>query len=290
MDHDLSGKTAVVTGGTSGIGRATAIELARRGAHVVVLGRDEGKGGKVEAELRALAGAGGFLRADLSLIGETRRTVATIEERLPTLDALILSAGGVDAGGTRTTEGLDKLFVTNFLHRIVLAQGLHGRLAAARGRLVLVGGDVPDLVPIDWRALEHARAFAGIGSLVQIQALALAMIQHLAREWSGDGIVVSAIHPGVVKTDLFRSARAPHERAIQFITELMASPPERPAKLLAWLAFSPEAAAMSGELFPTPGNWSRHRTLARDAAAVARVMAAARQALAELDTAAAAGG
>lgn len=276
---DLKGKIAVVSGATSGIGRAAALKLAGQGVEVLAIGRDANRGQELEAALRAASGGkGSFLQADLSLIAEARRVLGLISAKTPHLDAVILSAGGLEFEATKTSEGLNKVFVTNFLHKFVLGEGLRPLLARGHGRLVLVAADIPDKMEPDWAKFEGAQDYAGVPSLPRMHAACLSLIQSWAAAWKADGIEVTAIHPGVVDTGFFRSAKGAWT-LLKVIFGLFATTPDAAAALLCWLAFSPEAAGFSGEFFSAPKDLKKHKTLQRPAEAVERVLAVARKAV-----------
>lgn len=276
---DLKGRTVVITGGTSGIGRATALMLARRGAEVVAIGRDATRGSELEAELRKVSGgAGVFLKADLSLVAEARRVVAEVGGRWERLDAFIQSAGVIEFEVASTSEGLDKMFVANFLHKLVLAEGLAPLLARAGGRMVLVATNA-DRNALDWGNFEGKRAYAGVLSMLQLHGASLAAAQRLAETWTGSGVGVMAINPGQVKTDIIRSFKGAWKLGTA-IRRLFLAPPETPAALLCWLAFSPEARGLSGQFFPSAKNRAKRRPFSRDAQTVDRVLTTARTVLA----------
>jgi NAD(P)-dependent dehydrogenase (short-subunit alcohol dehydrogenase family) len=275
---DLTGKTAVVTGGTSGIGRAVALLLANRGAEVMVIGRDRARGAETEAALRrASGGTGAFLRADLSLLSSTRGVVAELLGRARPIDALVQCAGVVGFERSITPEGLDGMFVTNFLHKVVVAEGLEPLLARGPGRMVFVAADWWG-VGIDWANFEGQRVYSGVRALPRLNAATLAVAQRLAAEWKARGIEVTAIHPGQVETGLFRSFRGVWKLGRALMSPFIV-PVERPARLVTWLAFSPEARGLSGCFFPSVKDYARRRLLDADAATVERMWRVAREAL-----------
>jgi NAD(P)-dependent dehydrogenase (short-subunit alcohol dehydrogenase family) len=218
------------------------------------------------------------LRADLSLLSEARRVVAEVDARLQKLDALILSAGSVEFIPATTSEGLDRTFVTNFLHKVVLAEGLKPRLAAAEGRLILVAADLPDTQEPDWANFEGKRSYAGLIGLPRLHSACLAMIQAWAADWKPERISVMAIHPGLVDTGFFRSAKGPW-RILNLLLKVLASPPEKAAALLDWLAFAEEPRQFSGWLFRSPGNFAKRRPLSRAPQVLERVAMTAHGAL-----------
>ena len=272
---NVSGKIVVVTGGTSGIGRATALRLAEQGADVVAIGRDPVRGAETEAALkRASDGFGVFLQADLSLISEARRVVKELTDRLPRIHALIQSAGVIEFDRATTAEGHNRMFVINFLHKVVLAEGLAPLLAKGPGRMVLVAADIPDRLQIDWANFEGERSYAGVVAMSNLHGAGLALAQKLAAEWKDRGIEVTAIHPGQVDTGIYRSFAGGWRLGKAFMRFFLV-PPERPAALLMWLAFSPDAKGLSGSFFPSPKNFAKRRILSRDAATLERVSATA---------------
>src|SRR5947207_2370890 len=126
-------RTAVVTGGTGGIGRAVAVELAGRGYRVVIVGRDATRGAAVLAALEE-AGPGAdhaYVRADLSLLRETARAAGEIVGRTDRLDAVVLCAGVLSAVPEWTEEDLERSFVLNYLSRYLLLRRLLPMLADA---------------------------------------------------------------------------------------------------------------------------------------------------------------
>ena len=269
---ELKGKIVVVSGATSGIGQACALKLAAQGAEVLAVGRDAERGRALEAALKAASGgSGSFIQADLSLLAEARRVVADVAARTPKLDALVLSAGALDFENVQTSEGLNRTFVVNFLHKVVLAEGLEPLLAKAGGRLVLVAADIPDTMLPDWANFEGARQYAGIPTLPRMHAACLSALQAWSAAWKADGVEAMAIHPGIVSTGFFRSAKGPW-KLLKLIFGLFETSPELPAGLVAWLAFSPEAKGFSGEFFPAVKDFKKHKTLKRPAADVERVM------------------
>lgn len=146
-EGSLDNETALVTGGTDGIGKAIARGLATMGAEVFIVGSDPDKGRRAERELRAAAGHHRvyFLQADLSLMRETDRLADEVVERVPRLNRLVLCAGVVRGQRMETKEGVESNFAVNYLSRFVLtgrvlklleAGGTRGRAA----RIVVIGG------------------------------------------------------------------------------------------------------------------------------------------------------
>ena len=142
-----SKKNALVTGGTDGVGKEVARELARAGHRVVLVGRDASKGARVEREMRKTTGNTDiqFLQADLSLVREANRLADEIASRWPVLHYLVHSAGIVRGHRELTAEGVESNFATNYLSRFALTGRLLPLLEAAghpgkTARIVIVSG------------------------------------------------------------------------------------------------------------------------------------------------------
>ncbi|HZE90076.1 MAG TPA: SDR family NAD(P)-dependent oxidoreductase, partial [Verrucomicrobiae bacterium] len=147
MAPELEVPCAVVTGGTDGIGKETALGLARGGYRVIVVGRDAVKGSRAARELRARSGSEKveYLEADLSLAREADRLAGEIARRFPSLHRLVHSAGVVRGRREITEQGIESNFAVNYLGRFVLTERLLPLLLAAGGsgnaaRVVIVGG------------------------------------------------------------------------------------------------------------------------------------------------------
>ena len=206
--------------------------------------------------------------------------VSILNDRLRRIDAFIQSAGVIDLAESKTSGGLDKMFVTNFLHKLVLADGLAPLLVKAGGRMVLVA-TVADKTELDWSNFQGARAYAGVLAMLQLHGASLAVAQRLAADWKEKGIDVTAINPGQIDTGITRSFKGPW-RWIAVFRRLCLAPVETPAALLCWLAFAPEARGLSGNFFPTASKYGKRRVLARDAQTLDRVFETAHSVLASV--------
>src|SRR5436853_7500829 len=119
--QNLTGKAALVTGSTDGVGRLVARKLGQAGARVLVHGRDAERGARVVAEIEASGGTASFLAADLSSLGEVRRLAATVQATVGRLDILINNAGIGTAGPRQTSaEGFELRFTVNYLAGFLL--------------------------------------------------------------------------------------------------------------------------------------------------------------------------
>jgi NAD(P)-dependent dehydrogenase (short-subunit alcohol dehydrogenase family) len=202
-------RVSLVTGGTDGIGRAVALELARGGDRVIFVGRDTRRGAEVLAALRYLAPGAEhqFLPADLSLLSETERVAEQVTRATPQLHAAVFCAGILSTIPEWTAENLERSFALNYLSRYLLAQRLLPLLQAAlSARLVLVSnaGKYPDT--LDFEDLQHRRGKPGLGVSGRTQFANDLLAIELAERVRATGVEVSCVFPGVTRSACFRNA------------------------------------------------------------------------------------
>lgn len=133
MIEQLNGRVALVTGGTDGVGKEIARAMARRGARLIIVGRDAEKGARAQQEIRAFSGNKDvdFVQADLSLMRQTRRLGDEVAKGWPAMHYLVHSAGVVRGRHLVTAEGIESNFATNYLSRFMLTVRLLPALQAA---------------------------------------------------------------------------------------------------------------------------------------------------------------
>jgi NAD(P)-dependent dehydrogenase (short-subunit alcohol dehydrogenase family) len=187
LDPDLTGQTALVTGATSGIGRAVALRLADHGATVVVHGRDEARGADLVAEIAARGGHARFVAADLADTEQVRRLAAEAGE----VDVLVNNAGFYEFTGTADTdaESFDRHLAINTRAPFLLVGALAPRMAA-RGRGVVVN-----------ITSTAATLPTPIGTAYGASKAAMELLtRSWATEFGGDGVRVNGVSPGPVRT------------------------------------------------------------------------------------------
>ena len=159
----MAGRTVLVTGGTGGIGRATALGLAMMGARVAITGRDRGRTEDAAGDIRA-AGGGQVdaFAADLSSQSQVRRLADEVLQRLPRIDVLVNNAGGYWDTRHVTTDGLERTFAVNHLAPFLLTRLLLDRLKqSAPARVVTVSSNVQARGRIDLDDLQGERSYSG---------------------------------------------------------------------------------------------------------------------------------
>lgn len=204
----MRGKNCIVTGANSGVGKAMATELARRGANVVMVSRDAEKGRQAAADVEKTAtGDVSVEVADLSLVRDVRSLAARLAARLPRVDVLMNNAGIYLPTRVVTDEGLEFSFAVNHLAPFVLTNLLRERLAAAGGARVVTTGsmayitaklDLDDLgMEKKWRPLRH---------YANTKLAALVLTSEVARRFGAEGIVANTYHPGGVRSGMAQDA------------------------------------------------------------------------------------
>src|SRR5450432_481111 len=244
---DLAGRTFIVTGANSGIGRITAMALAGRGAQVFLGCRSVDKGESVAAPLRAGGAKVEVLALDLADLASVRDAAAAFLARDLPLHGLINNAG---LAGTRalTRDGFELTFGVNHLGHFLLTRLVEARLrASAPARVVNVASEAHRSAKgIDFTVLREPARSPGALREYSVSKLANVLFtRELARRWAGSGVTAYALHPGVVATGIWRRVPGPLR---WLITRFMISP-EKGAGTTIFCATAPELAGVSGRYY-----------------------------------------
>jgi retinol dehydrogenase 14 len=247
----MAGRTVLVTGGTGGIGRATAVGLARLGAHVAVTGRDRSRGDDAAREIR---GAGGgqvdVFIADLSSQAQVRRLAEQVLRALGRIDVLVNNVGGYWNTRHVTEDGLEHTFAVNHLAPFLLTNLLLDRLAeGAPSRVVTVASNAHSLGRIDFEDLQGERAYSGARAYNQSKLANVLFTYELARRLPPLSVTANAVHPGMVSTDFGAEDPAGVQRLlVPFLRPFMRSP-ARGAATSIHVASAPDVEQVSGQYF-----------------------------------------
>jgi retinol dehydrogenase 14 len=246
----MGGKVALVTGGTSGIGKATAMALSAMGADVVVVGRDRERGERAAAEIRAQTGGRVDLAlADLSSQAEVRALAEEFKRRYDRLDVLVNNAGLVQSTRTETADGLESTFAINHLAPFLLTNLLLDMLKqSAPSRVVTVSSEAERWGNIDFDDLQSKKKYRGFPVYGMTKLANIMFTYELAERLEGTGVAATCMHPGAVNTRFGTNNRGPMTILFRAFKPFMRTP-EQGADTVIWLAASPDVEGVSGRYY-----------------------------------------
>lgn len=251
----LSGKTALVTGATSGIGLVTARELARQGARVVLVGRDADKAARALASIQLAVGPEAPVQLkcyDLSLLRNVRALAEELQREFSQLDILINNAGIMPGRFTLTEEGHELSWATNHLAPYALTNLLLPLLdAAGQARVVTVSSVahwVGEIEP-DRAVRNSPDKYSWLTAYADSKLANILFTSELAHRLDLTGITANCLHPGMVDTGLIRPGTSPVMKALWWAARPLMVSPERGAQTSLYLATAAEVARVSGRYF-----------------------------------------
>lgn len=278
---DLSGKTYLVTGCSSGLGLETMRVLSRRGAHVLAAARDEAKATDAIARVGAAATP---LACELSEPTSVRGCIARVQALARPLDAIICNAGIMALPKLQTKYGLELQFLTNHIGHFMLVTALIDSLAE-RGRVVMLSSAAHHRAPragIELDNLNGARGYSPWAAYGQSKLANLLVAKQLARRLHGSGRIANAVHPGVIATHLGRHMNAAARAALAVARPLFLKSIAQGAATQCYVATHPAAAELSGEYF-ADCNVARPSPRAQDAQLAAQLWQASEEIVARLE-------
>jgi len=252
MSGHLVGKTALVTGATSGIGFQTALGLAREGANVVLGGRDEDRARRaVDAIRREINGPQiDYLIADLSSMAGVRSFAAYYLDQYSRLDILVNNVGGFFLSRQLSVDGYEKTFALNHLSYFLLTELLRDLLiASAPARIVNVSSEAHRNSMINFDDPQLTRRYWGLTAYGQSKLANVLFTYELAHRLVDTGVSVNALHPGFVRTSLGTKNLNPIFAALVWVGFLGGMSPEKGAKTSLLLASSPELEGVTCKYF-----------------------------------------
>jgi NAD(P)-dependent dehydrogenase (short-subunit alcohol dehydrogenase family) len=247
----MAGRTVLVTGGTGGIGKATALGLAAMGAHLAITGRDRRRTEDAAGEIRAVGGEPvDVFIADLSAQTEVRRLAEEVLQRLPRIDVLVNNVGGYWNTRHVTADGLERTFALNHLAPFLLTSLLLDRLQeCTRARVVTVSSNAQSLGRIDFDDLQGERSYSGAQAYNQSKLANVLFTYELARRLTGTAVTANALHPGVVDTSFGAEDPGRVQRVfVPFLRPFMKTPAQGAATSI-HVASAPELEQVSGRFF-----------------------------------------
>jgi len=237
--NPMQGKIVLVTGSTDGIGKQTALELARMGASVIVHGRNAQKARAVRDEIARATGNDqlDFVAADLASLAEVRAMAAAVKAKAPRLDILINNAGVIISQRTLTVDGLEATLAINHFSHFLLTNLLLDATPAP-ARIVHVSSQVHRNGQIDFDNLQGERDYNGRMAYCHSKLANVLFSHELAARLAGKGVTSNSLHPGVISTKLLHGGFGGGGDSL----ELGAETP-------VYLAASPEVEGITGEYF-----------------------------------------
>lgn len=249
----MQGKTVVITGGNTGIGKETARELARMGARVVIGARNVSKGEAAADEIRnETGGRVDVLALDLASFASIRTFASEVLATCPRIDVLILNAGLALQKRQETAEGFEATFGINHLGHFLLTDLLLDRVkASAPARIVVLSSDAHRRArkPLD-SDIAQRLTYSSVRAYCESKLANLLFTRELARRLEGTSVTVNAVHPGVVATEFARGEDV--GGLVNFFQKLMSpfyKSPRRGAETTIFLASSPDVANVTGGYF-----------------------------------------
>ena len=247
-------RVALVTGGTHGIGRAVALELARGGDRVLLAGRSAERGAQVVAALGHMRPRTNhsFIHADLSLLADAARVAAEVKRNAGRLDAAVFCAGRLSLIPEWTAEQLERTFVLNYLSRYLLARLLLPLFAdAPSGRLVLVANANRYGGKLDFDDLQHRRGKPGLNVVGRTQLANELLAVELAERLRATCVEVTYTLPGPIRKGAFRNPHGlpPVVRLSAPVLQCLVAIAPEAARTPVFLAQDPRAAGTGGRFY-----------------------------------------
>jgi NAD(P)-dependent dehydrogenase (short-subunit alcohol dehydrogenase family) len=247
----MQGKVCVVTGASSGIGRATAVELARMGATIVLVCRNRARAEETCSAIRTETGnsAVDFVLADLSSQAEIRRLAQDLLIRYPQVHVLINNAGVINVQRSTTVDGIETVFAVNHLAYFLLTHLLLERMkASTSARIINVASNAHTWGSLDFNDLQNERHYRVMKVYGQSKLCNILFTRELAQRIAGSGVTANCMHPGGVATGLGRQNGWWAVLIAKALRPFFRTP-EQGADTVIYLATSPTVEAVNGKYF-----------------------------------------
>lgn len=253
LNTNMQGKVCIVTGATSGIGKATALGLAQMGATVVMVCRNKVKGEEAQNEIKEISGndAIDLMLADLSSQESIRQLAENFQQHYKHLDVLINNAGVVNLTRRETSNGYEMMFAVNYLAPFLLTNLLMEQLkTSAPARIINVSSDSHEAGYIKMDDLQSEKQYKFMRSYGQSKLALVLFTYELARRLQGTGVTANCLHPGFVATNIGQNGVGSIGRGItKLIFSILGISPEEGAKTSIYLASSHEIEGITGKYF-----------------------------------------
>lgn len=249
---NMEGKTVIITGANSGIGKETALDLAKRGARVIMACRNMIEGTRVRNIIAREAKTDNIIvrKLDLSSVDSIREFAAEMNWRESRLDVLIHNAGMANTFSKKTTpEGFELTLMTNMFGPFLLTHLLIDLLKkSAPSRIIVVASELYRLASVNMENPNPVNTFPAYLYYSSKYANIL-FTRELARKLQGTGVSANCLHPGMVDSGIWRNVPIPLNLPLKLITKLFFKTPEEGAQTSIHLAVSDEVSEANGKYF-----------------------------------------
>jgi len=250
--QDMTGKVCIVTGATAGIGEATALLLAKRGATLVGVGRNPAKNEhstemiKKETSNQSIE----YLLADLSSQKDIHRLAQQFKSKYDRLDVLINNAGATFGERMESVDGIEMTFALNHLGYFLLTNMLHDVLdASAPARVINVSSSLHKLGKINFDDIPFKIGYARSKAYQRSKLANISFTYELARHFSSQKITVNAMNPGLVATNVGQAAGGVSAKLKGLVDKIAGLTPAEGAQTIIYLATSSDVTGVTGRYF-----------------------------------------
>jgi len=249
--NEVEGKLCVITGANSGIGKETALGLARNKSELVMVVRNQERGNKAREDIVAKSGNSSIdlMVCDLSSMEAVRRFVQEFKAKYDRLDVLINNAGAVFYKRQVTPEGFERTLAVDYLAPFLLTNELLPLLkSSAPSRVIDVSSGLYKSGKIDLEDLQGEK-YAGMKAYANAKLMILTFTYELAERVRSDGVTVNAVLPGFVATNLGKNSGSRFQAMMFGLMRPFQTSAHRAAETLIYLASSPAVAETTGQYF-----------------------------------------
>ena len=247
MGNGMSGKIVFITGATSGIGKSTAIGLAKMGAKIVFTYRNRKKGEDTRKEIIEKTKNSDIhsIYCDLASFYSIRKCCNEFIENYGRLDVLINNAGLWNMNERKSSDGIEETFAVNFLAPFFMTELLLDTLKKSSPSRIINVSSALHRGKINFGDIEMKNEYNGMKAYAQSKLAVILFTRLLAKKLEKDGITVNCLHPGVIATNIIRD----RGKAIRFLSRLLFKSPKNGARTSIYLASAPEIENTTGEYF-----------------------------------------